>query len=200
VASTTDGRAQIWDADRGAPLAELTSERKVLVTAFATNDTGTVGVGGDRDGNATVWDLTMGEPMMRLPCGSMLITAVAITPDGSMAATATYGGEVTVWDLDSGEPAVSLNDKSRVTALALSPTADRLLVGGEVLSMYDLAGTDKSGDRSPRLITRLLTSYDVTAAVFNPVMPAYALFGGARGQVAYVRLPVDSLHVGPDSA
>jgi hypothetical protein len=197
VASTTDGRAQVWDADLGAPIEELTSSRTVRVTAFATNETGTVGVGGDYDGNATVWDLTVGEPIMRLPCGSVLITAVAITPDGSTAATGSYSGELSVWDLDTGERILRLRDEAKVGALALSPAADRLLVGSDSLAVYQLSGTPLSGSVSAGLLARLLTSYDVTATVFNPAMPQYALVGGARGQVAYVRLPVDHLRVDP---
>src|SRR5947207_2393429 len=62
VASTTDGRTQVWDADNGAPIMDLPCSQTTLVTSFAANGTGTVGVGGDAEGSATVWDLTAGRP------------------------------------------------------------------------------------------------------------------------------------------
>jgi AAA ATPase domain len=195
VASTTDGRAQVWDAGAGSPVGELTGARTVSITAFATNTFGTVGIGGDHDGNATVWDLVLGEPVLRLPCKSNLITAVAITPEATVAATGSYAGDVTVWNLDSGEPMVRLPGQMTVTSLALSPTADRLLVGTDCLSVYRLTSVPTESTGSARLLARLWTSHNVTAVAFNPAMPDYALFGGAGGQVAYVRLPVEPLRL-----
>jgi hypothetical protein len=185
VASTTDGRVQVWDAGNGAPIMEIPTFRTALVTSFAADSTGTVGVGGDADGNATVWDLTAGEPVRRLPCRT-LVTAVAITPDASVAATGSAHGDVTVWDLATGAPRIRLSGGTRVCSLALTPAADRLVVGSESLTVYALTPTGRA-----RRAAELFTSGAVTAAMINPVMPDYLLFGGAGGQIAYVRLPVD---------
>jgi WD40 repeat protein len=176
---------QVWDAGNGAPIMEIPTFRTALVTSFAANSTGTVGVGGDMDGNATVWDLTAGEPVLRLPCRT-LVTAVAITPDASVAATGSAHGDVTVWDLATGMPRIRLSSGTRVCSLALTPAADRLVVGSESLTVYALTPAGVA-----RRTAELFTSDAVTAAMINPVMPDYLLFGGASGQIVYVRLPVD---------
>ena len=126
-----------------------------------------------------------GEPILRWPCGSA-VTAVAIASDIGVAATATVHGEVALWDLVTGEPRARLSGHPAVRALALNPAADRLLVGGDTLAVYALAADD-----TPRLLARLHTAQPVTAVAVNPAMPLYAVFGGALGQVGYVRLPVD---------
>jgi WD40 repeat protein len=185
VASTTDGRAQVWDADNAAPIMDLPATRTALVTSFATNNDGTVGVGGDTDGGATVWDLTAGEPVLRLPCRD-LVTAVAITPDAHTAATGSLHGDVMIWDLATGNPRGWLPGETTVTSLALTPDGGRLLVGCDTLAVYALSGEDR-----PRPLARLFTSHRITAAVINPAMPDYALFGAAGGQVSYVRLPME---------
>jgi len=73
-----------------------------------------------------------------------------------------------------------------VRSLALTPSGGRLLVGADTLAVYDLTGVEL-----PRLLAELFTSHEITALVVNPVMPDYALFGAAGGQVAYIQLPVD---------
>jgi len=187
VASGRDGRAQVWDVDTGTPVAELAASATHPVTAFATDSTGRVAVGGDLDGHATIWDRRAGAPIRRLPAAGRLIQAVAMTPDGATAATATIDGDVVVWDLTTGQPRTRLASPAGTIALALSPTADRLLVAGAGLWVYAL-----DGGAAPRLLARLYTYHRLTAVAVNPAMPAYAVIGGAAGQVAYLRLPVTS--------
>ena len=93
---------------------------------------------------------------------------------------------VSVWDLVTGTPRSKLLGRTTVRSLALSPAGDRLLIGADTLAVYELCGVEL-----PRLLAELFTSHSVTALVVNPVMPDYALFGAAGGQVGYVRLPVD---------
>jgi hypothetical protein len=183
VASTTQG-AQIWDADEGTPVARYTGGQTVLVTAFAVNVDGTLGASGDTDGNVTIWDMDFGKPMLRLPCPGGLVNAIALSPDGQVATTASQCGGVTVWDVKTATPTHRLPGMTAVTSLALSPDNRCLVVGGDGLAGYAL-------DRGepPRLLARLVTGCPVTAVALNLSMPTYVLFGGASGQVGYVRLP-----------
>jgi hypothetical protein len=185
VAAAGDGRAQIWDAESGVLVGEMTGGRTARVTAFAAAETGTLGVGGDPDGHATVWDLTTGEPTMRLACPAGLVSAVAITPDGRFGATATMHGDVTIWDLVSGTELSQLTVDTQVNGLSLSPKVDRLVLGGTGLAAYSLVA-----GRSPTLMAELTTTHAVTAVAINPAMPDHALFGSDIGQVGYVRLPI----------
>jgi hypothetical protein len=196
VAATADGQAEVLDTERGETVHQLTSSRTTMVTAFAVSSGGTRAVSGDLDGHITIWDLTAGEPDMRLPCRTRMVTAVAITPDGRAAAAALFGGGVVVWDLTTGQPVAELPRWTPVAALALTPAADRLLVGdGSVLEVHALAGPS-AGARTDRLITH----HRVTALAVNPVMPDYALLGTAFGQVAYVRMSRQAGADGPLAA
>jgi WD40 repeat protein len=174
----------VWDAARGESVAEYAAPRTTRVVAFAANPDGSVGVSADLDGGVTVWDLAGGEPLGRLPAAAVPVTAVAITPDARTVATAGFDGRVTVWDLLTGGQRVAVAAGSMVRALALSPSGDRLLVGAETLAVYDLDDA-----RGAVRLGALRPAHPVTAVTFNPAMPEYALFGGAFGQVAYVRLP-----------
>ena len=183
--SATPHRTAVPDPQVRVPLAAASGPWLGRIAVFAADHTGTTGVSGDLDGQAAIWDLVTGEPILRWPCGSA-VTAVAIASDIGVAATATVHGEVALWDLVTGEPRARLSGHPAVRALALNPAADRLLVGGDTLAVYALAADD-----TPRLLARLHTAQPVTAVAVNPAMPLYAVFGGALGQVGYVRLPVD---------
>jgi WD40 repeat protein len=113
------------------------------------------------------------------------VTAVAITADGQTAATGSLTGDVVVWDVETGIPLHRFSCPAVVSALALTPNGERVLVGDhESLSVHPLA------DTSPQQpIARLITRSGVTALAVNPALPAYVLCGTASGQVAYVRTP-----------
>jgi hypothetical protein len=176
----------LWRMELRLPFTESSGPHTRWIAAFATDDSGTIGLSGDMDGQATVWDLVLGEPIVRLPCMGGVVTAVAVTPDAAIAATATLHGEVTTWDLHTAAPRHRLPRQAIVHALALSPSGNRLLVGNDSLAVYALDEVER-----PTLLARLHTSHPVTALAVNPAMPAYAVFGAACGQVGYVRLPVD---------
>lgn len=113
-----------------------------------------------------MWDLATGQPIRRLPCRMAFVTAVTISPDGRFVAMGSLNGGVAVWH---------------------TPDASRVLVGGDrSLAVYSVTSASK-----PVLTAQLLTSARITAVAVNTVMPQYALFGTASGQVAYVRLAPD---------
>ena len=189
VAATSDGQAEVLDTERGESVQQLSGSKTAMVTAFAVSAGGTRAVSGDMDGGVTVWDLTTGEPHRRLPGRAGLVTAVAITPDGGTVAAGLYGGGVIVWDLATSERRAQLTRTAAVTALALTPAADRLLVGGrDGLTIYALVE-----DRPAAPVRQLIVSRGVTAVAVNPAMPAYALLGTAFGQVAYVQMPANAV-------
>ena len=78
-----------------------------------------------------------------------------------------------------------------MTALALTPAADRLMAGGHrSLTVYPVpAGVADRPGAPEQAVARLVTPYRVTAIAVNPARPRYVLFGTAAGQVAYIRLP-----------
>jgi hypothetical protein len=102
-----------------------------------------------------------------------------------MAATGSLTGDVVIWDVPTGVAVHRLTCPAIVSALALTPRADRLIIGDhESLSVYPIPDTSP---RSP--VARLVTRSRVTAVAVNPAMPSYVLCGTASGQVTYVRIP-----------
>jgi hypothetical protein len=190
VTQARDGTASLWNVHTGEHLQTRTG-RGTLVTAIAVNDAGTIWVTGDPDGNATVWDLDVGERVTRLPSRSLVITALAISGDGSTVAIGDYGGGISVWDVATATPRHRFIQSDLVTALALTPAADRLVAGGHrSLTVYPVpAGIADRPGAPEQAVARLVTPYRVTAIAVNPAMPRYVLFGTAAGQVAYIRLP-----------
>jgi WD40 repeat protein len=113
------------------------------------------------------------------------VTALAVSEDGRTVAVGEYGGAISIWDVATAAVRHRLTHSGIVTALALTPAADRVVAGGErSLTVYPLPP-----ETPDEPVARLVTPYRVTAAAVNPAMPRYVLFGTAAGQVAYVRLP-----------
>jgi len=155
------------------------------MTAFAVHPDSTTWVSGHANGDAVVWDLATGELIHRLPSRSSEVTAVAVSADGLTAATGSLSGDVAVWDTRTGTAVIRFTRPTTITALALTPEADRVIVGCDLaLTVHPIAASQPG-----RPVASLYTRDRVTAAAVNPVMPRYLLFGTALGQVAYVRLP-----------
>ena len=180
VAAYTDGAAQVWNPTTGE--VQSLDGPATRVTAYAVSGDASRGISGDPDEGATVWDLSAtAEPALRLPRHSGRVTAVAVTADGRGVATAAEPGTVAVWDLETGRARVELDHGRTVTALCLTPRADRVIVGDHArLTVYliDDATTQRPATRAP-----------VTALAANPALSRHVLFETAMGQVAYIQVP-----------
>ena len=190
-AAFTDGAVEAWNTATGAEL-RLDDPRSIPATAFAVNGDATVGVSGDLDHGVTLWDLrTMAQPLLHLPHQAGRVTAVALTADGQYAATAVDDGEITLWDLATGDARLRLRHGHMVTALCLTPQADRLIAGDEeAMTVHAvIENTDATVPSTDPPVARLVTRARVTALAANPAFAGHVLFGTAMGQVAYVRVP-----------
>ncbi len=184
VTAGPDGVPELLNIESGER-APLVPKRTTQLSTFAVDRDGIRGISGDPDGNATIWDLEIGKPMVRLICRADLLTAVAIAADGRLAATGSISGDVIVWDVPAGVALHRLGLPTVVSALALTPRGDRLIIGDdESLSVYTVPGVDQG-----RPAARLVTRSRVTAVAVNPAMPSYVLCGTASGQVIYLRIP-----------
>jgi hypothetical protein len=206
ITASGDGTLRLWNLASGrvaaeAPTADFagpgspTVQRNVLeatkiecpnsITAVGFNACSSTWISGQADGDAVVWDLNTGESIRHLSCRGSEVTAVAVSADGRTAATGSLTGDIRVWDIQTGAVVLSFAQPGTVGALALTPKADRVIVGCDLgLTVHRIATCRQVGR-----VADLYTGYPVTAAAVNPVMPGYVLFGTANGQVAYVRLP-----------
>ena len=167
----------------------------VEITALAIADCGTRAVTGDLDHGLTVWDLsTPPEPLRRLPHQSGRVNAVALTAGGTHVAAASEPGDVTVWDVETGDLRHQFRHGRPVTALCLTPAADRVVVGDtQAATVHAVPAQNTAADAgSPAtetVIGRLATRATVTALAANPAIATDVLLGTALGQIAYVRVP-----------
>lgn len=182
VTNHRDGMVDAWDTATGEQITKMSGPGKA-VSAFAVDQDGARGISGDIDGNATVWDLSQRKPVRRLPGLAMLLTAIAISMDGLVAA-GSFTSEVVIWETSTGRIRHRFSHPERVSALALTPAGDQVVIGTD----GSLTARSIAGDRLAEPFARLLVRSRVTAAEINPAMPQYVLFGTAFGQVAYVSL------------
>jgi WD40 repeat protein len=83
-----------------------------------------------------------GVPLLVLDTGghTARITAIGFTPDGRQLVSTSYDKTIRVWDIDIGKSAriirgeISAGISGRINALALSPDANWLAVGGRFSS------------------------------------------------------------------
>jgi serine/threonine protein kinase/WD40 repeat protein/tetratricopeptide (TPR) repeat protein len=135
-------QAEVWDAETGARVAALPREKVQLL-----------GLGISADGRrlytstaagARVWDADTGKPVSPPIGRGPGMARVALSTDGERLATAAYRTgpadplEVRVWEAATGKP-VRTMPWPVGGSLTFSPDGRRLLQGGELPAVYDLA-------------------------------------------------------------
>jgi serine/threonine protein kinase/WD40 repeat protein len=132
---------QAWDAEAGSPRFRPV-EREGSVEALALAPDGEEIVTGGAAGSLLFWRTATGEPSGGANVEGS-IRAVAYSPDGSTLAVGTARerrGAVYVLDRKSGRVSSSSSHEAPVTSLAFDPAGKRLLLGGRVTALLDLAG------------------------------------------------------------
>jgi WD40 repeat protein len=195
-AAFPDGTAYEWDLASGSD-RRYTSGQGMRVTAFAVAADGSRAVTGDLDQAVTVWDLTAPaprEPILRLPQQAGRVIAVAVSADGARVAAACGTGDVTVWDVKTARVRLRLHHERGVTALCLTPTGHRIVLGdAESATVHAItrgrAGNGATSRGRDTVVGHLATRARVTALAANPALPSDVILGTASGQVAYIRVP-----------
>jgi serine/threonine protein kinase/WD40 repeat protein/DNA-binding XRE family transcriptional regulator len=167
--SLIDGTVRIWEAQSGAPVAELPGTLASWIARFAP-DSRRVAVG-YIDGTVAVWNLQSGEltrqsgfpgyiglPVTNTqslaPLGGLTNAERVLTldwsPDGSLLAAGYGNGVVRVWRGASGEAGYSLDFAlsalpSYVSQLRWTPDGRYLMAAGEYghLHLYNLQGHEQ---------------------------------------------------------
>jgi WD40 repeat protein len=129
LACGADRRAQLWDIERGEPLAGA-SDRPQTATSLAVGPGGSwlVSNGGGRA--CAVWDTATRQPLRTLT-DREAVAAVTVSPDGRWIAGAT-GLSVHLWDARTGRFHATLDDHEEpITGLAFSPDSQTLAAASD---------------------------------------------------------------------
>ncbi len=123
-----DGRLEVWDPRRGAPVELETSSHSVTSFAFSADGARLAGAMADR--TVRVWDATSGGTVATLRGHADLVMAVAFSPDGTRLASASYDRTIRVWDPKTGAARVLRGHDASVEAVAWTADGAKLLSGG----------------------------------------------------------------------
>jgi len=137
MAFTGDGlRAVVASGDRSVRLWDVEGRRDVKrfvghtgsVWSVAISNDGKFAISGSMDGTARVWDMYSGLEVRKYAEHSSLVSAVAFNPNGRWGISGGFDGVVAAWKVANGEEIWRLEKFGTVTALAVDPTGNYLLV------------------------------------------------------------------------
>lgn len=133
-----DDAVLVWQLPGKRPLRRLTGHAaRVLAVAFT--GPGTL-VSGDRNGVVKQWDVTSGRELASVPAHGDRVSGLAPTGDGGLLSSSEDGG-LARWPLPTfpGTP-LRWQQRSPVTALALSPDGRRSVTAGAdgLLRIWDV--------------------------------------------------------------
>ncbi|MFZ1990073.1 MAG: TIR domain-containing protein [Alphaproteobacteria bacterium] len=131
--ASDDGTARVWDAASGAQLAILTGHQNWVWSAKFSPDEKSV-VTASRDLTAKIWDAQSGDLRLTLKGHTASVLDADFHPSSHEIVTASADGTLRIWDSDSGDQKRTMNDGSRVNALAVS-------TDGNTIASADTSGT-----------------------------------------------------------
>ncbi|HKE01963.1 MAG TPA: hypothetical protein VKE69_13190, partial [Planctomycetota bacterium] len=102
-----DATARLWDAETGAPLAELLGHER-LVTSVRFSPDGSHLLTASEDGTARLWDVATRRPLRTLAGHTAGVNAAVFDPSGTYALTASDDRTARVWSLETGAAIAAL--------------------------------------------------------------------------------------------
>ena len=142
VAAGSDGKnIRLLDADKGAPIANVTEHGK-RVTAVAFSPDGKRFASASEDNTVRIFDAENGEAVSTIEAGQKGVYSLAWSYDGKYIASGGGDGSVFLWDPVAGTKVMELMElKSPVRAVSFSPDVQYLAVGGDdsKIIVWDLA-------------------------------------------------------------
>jgi hypothetical protein len=119
--------ATIWDATTGSVKAAMVGHTSRILTVGWSPD-GERLVTGALDGTIRLWQTSTGRSDGLLGRRDAPATSVAFSPDGALVAVGSGDTTVTIWTPGATVPSTTIAAGQEITALAWSPTGDRLAI------------------------------------------------------------------------
>ncbi|MCB0111014.1 MAG: WD40 repeat domain-containing protein, partial [Caldilineaceae bacterium] len=185
VSIRDDGTTQLWDAQSGEELLNLSGGGETfLAAAFNPESSRIVMVSEDK--TAQVWDVPRGTRLLTLAGHEEAVTDALYSPDGRRIATTSADGTAKIWDAQSGRELLALSghagtvnraifshDSNRLVTASSDNTARvwNLQNGREIYALSGHAGSVLSVNFSPDESRIVTTSADNTAKVWYDIEP-----------------------------
>lgn len=139
VVAAADRSVRVWDVIGRRDLKRLVGHT-ASVWAVALSADGRLAISGGMDGTARVWDVTRGSELRAYTEHAGLVSAVGLSPDGRWGLSAGFDGVVAAWKVASGEEVWRVEGLGTVTALAVDPSGNFVVVGvGRTVRLLELA-------------------------------------------------------------
>jgi WD40 repeat protein/mono/diheme cytochrome c family protein len=139
VIASADRSVRYWDVEGRRDLKRFVGHT-ASVWSVALSADGKFAVSGSMDGTARVWDVASGQEVQRYAGHSSLVSAAAFSPNGRWIVSGGFDGVVAAWKVAGGQEVWRVEKLGVITALAVDPTGNYVLVGAErSLSELDLA-------------------------------------------------------------
>ena len=132
IGGDTSGRLNLWDVERGMPIASTPrGHSRAIIDAELSQD-GTLLATLGQDQVIRLWRFDGSQPLaLELQVGGQAAKAVAFSPDGKLLAAGDDAGVVEIWELATQRALIALQGQGdAVWALAFAPQA-RLLAAGD---------------------------------------------------------------------
>jgi WD40 repeat protein len=200
VTGNDRGYLILWDVTTGKEIAHLTEGgvapamhgSQVIETVCFSPDGKTLAaadVGGFRGnefipGAVSIWDVNKRKLITTWKGHKKAIICSAFVKDGKTLATGSRDGTVKLWETATGKEKATLKVGVEVNSIAVSPSGDRLAVGGYVdsgdnLYLFDLKTNEKSASKAHR--------FGVNSVAFSAdgkmLVSAGGGFGSSAGDV-----------------
>jgi len=137
IVASADRSVRLWDVEGRRDVKRLVGHT-ASVWSVALSQDGKYALSGGMDGAARLWDLTTGLEIQRYAEHSGLVSAVALHPTQRWAYSGSYDGSLVAWRFANGSELWRRDGLGYITAVALDPRGEELLVAaGRTLLLLD---------------------------------------------------------------
>jgi WD40 repeat protein/mono/diheme cytochrome c family protein len=130
VIAAADRSVRLWDVEGRRDLKRFIGHT-ASVWSVALSADGKYAISGSMDGTARVWDIASGQQIQKYAEHNSLVSAVAFNLNGRWGISGGFDGVVAAWKVTDGTELWRVENIGSVTAIAVEPTGEFLLVAAE---------------------------------------------------------------------
>jgi WD40 repeat protein/mono/diheme cytochrome c family protein len=127
LVAASDRSVRLWDVE-GRRDAKRFVGHTASVWSVAISADGKYAISGSMDGTARVWEIASTLQIQKYAEHSSLVSAVAFNPTGKWGISGGFDGVVAAWKVANGEELWRVENLGIVTALAVDPTGQYVVV------------------------------------------------------------------------